>query len=669
MNKVIEAILILAISLLVATGLTGCLSSDAGTDATPGVAPEDGTGGALPAPPSGGLLLMGARPSSLPASNDGVRYNDVIVIRSNQFGNHLSAFGQADQSPVKLMGNPDAWERWTIVNPTQANSTAVVKFNDIVWIRSTKWSNYLSANGELKESAKVMVMRNPDAWEQWKLIDPARPTSTAEIKNMDTVALQSVHWNNYLSAWGRADQSDVHMMEWAQAWEQWTIKVNEDFPFQNWMKDMAATLDDVPITKAIIPGTHDSGTYSIADDAEISPDLPIEDQVLKKLVLDNANLAPKVSYYMARFARAQANDIRHQLYSGIRYFDLRPGVMNGRNDLLVVHSLYGGSIKDMIDEVDAFLNTHEKEVVILDFSHFTGLAPAHHDDLVAYIKTKFGTKLAERPKYASAENPGADEYTFGRLWENKWQVICLYNDDRADRDTGTQSKLWRHGTPQDTKWWPNKPTTDQVKAKLDVLLQQDRPKLESGSFFVLQTILTGDTELYAKAIPKLVAMDALDAAAGILAKLQFDYDEARSNFIEIRDEIGPPESEKYHYLDWIEANKSHPWDWPGVVWREAKIAELDVKLAPLYAQKLFWEGKMNVAKLARDAYTGVKSAQDAVNAISTPTSLQEMASQGNPTMVSWLDAWKDKNLNIVIQDFPQPEFMAKIKALNSSLRK
>lgn len=626
----------------------------------------------------GGLLHAAA------ALNPEIRYGDTVYLKSTTWQNYLS--GRSDAG-VRMILAPRGWEQWQILDPVcKCGNKKPVLFNDTVLLRSVAWGQYLSARGS-GDGADVKMMRTAQAWEQFKIIDPALPDSTATLKWYDKTAILSVNWANFLS--GRTSNEavrvSVQMMSKATQMEQWHIAPNGALRNSFWMTELASALQEVPLTQAAIPGSHDAGTYSIADDAAFSPDLALDDP-LKKLLLASAKLSPKVNYYMARFARAQTTDIAQQLHAGIRYFDLRPGgADNGLGtDVLVVHSLYGGDILPMVTAVGEFLRTHPKEIVILDFSHFTAMNDAHHRKLIAHIKETFGSKLAPRPADASEADPKANGYTFAKMWENGWQVVSLYHNSNAE----AEPQLWRYGTPQDTLWWPNKPTTDKVKVHLENLLQynnqspmpggssqslpqNNRPLLSQGSFFVLQTVLTGDEALYAKAVIRLEApledmQSEVKRIQGTLSTLQATVKDRQGDVHSITDQIKDRQDKINAHNKWID---DHPkiWDAPerGVRW--LKIQELEGEKSALKVTKSGYETALSKAndalKNAKDKVTALQAQIDAL--LEVPTSLAELATRGNPTMTSWLEGWRHTRLNIIIQDVVDETFVDKVRVLNS----
>ena len=59
-----------------------------------------------------------------------------------------------------------------------------------------------------------------------------------------------------------------------------------------------------------------------------------------------------------------------RLCVGIRHLDIRLAARQDTEELFCVHGLYGPNIESCLDELQAFLAQHPKEVVILDFRYF-----------------------------------------------------------------------------------------------------------------------------------------------------------------------------------------------------------------------------------------------------------------------------------------------------------
>lgn len=67
---------------------------------------------------------------------------------------------------------------------------------------------------------------------------------------------------------------------------------------------------------------------------------------------------------MCRWSKTQEFSVKLQLQNGIRYFDLRLASKIGSDELFFVHGLYSCEVKDVLKEINEFLNEHPKEVQI-----------------------------------------------------------------------------------------------------------------------------------------------------------------------------------------------------------------------------------------------------------------------------------------------------------------
>jgi hypothetical protein len=86
----------------------------------------------------------------------------------------------------------------------------------------------------------------------------------------------------------------------------------------------------------------------------------------------SANIAAAVTWEKGRdFAKTQTKSILAQLWGGIRYVDLR--VVYSVDAFYIHHGLLGPPLKTVLSDVRYFMtqNAGEKEVVILQFSHFS----------------------------------------------------------------------------------------------------------------------------------------------------------------------------------------------------------------------------------------------------------------------------------------------------------
>ncbi|GFZ99847.1 hypothetical protein [Dyella caseinilytica] len=120
-----------------------------------------------------------------------------------------------------------------------------------------------------------------------------------------------------------------------------------------------------PLHRIALPGTHDSGCYV---------DKPISNSLSK----------------------TQKQDVNSQLKGGVRYFDIRPKYLGDQQFTTYHGSLYYGGmltgdqgilrqIRDFFEELDE----EERELVILNISHFSDFSDQAHQQLITKIAEEF----------------------------------------------------------------------------------------------------------------------------------------------------------------------------------------------------------------------------------------------------------------------------------------
>lgn len=124
-----------------------------------------------------------------------------------------------------------------------------------------------------------------------------------------------------------------------------------------------------PLTEITIPGTHDSGCY-----------------------VDHG-------YGRNFLARTQTQTIGGQLAGGIRYFDIRPHMTRAQEFWTYHGPYYGGQLDGnpgILADVQQFmagLLVGDRELVILNISHFSGFDNTAHTNLIAAIQAALAPHL------------------------------------------------------------------------------------------------------------------------------------------------------------------------------------------------------------------------------------------------------------------------------------
>lgn len=214
-------------------------------------------------------------------------------------------------------------------------------------------------------------------------------------------------------------------------------------------------------------GSHDSTTYTLKKNSEISPDARPPIQSLKFL---RFLLAP----FLLKWSQTQCVNIVNQLNYGIRYFDLRVAKRNHQQEYYFVHNLYGGSVRGILEEIVRFLEDHPLELVILDFQHFFGLDKNDHASFRNFLKDIFNTKLL--PYNSSMADLSLNNVT-NTL---RKQILVIYRHKSVKHD----SMFWPADSCQTP--WP-----DTVVGSALVTFLNNGIKLRNNTVcFVSQFVLT-----------------------------------------------------------------------------------------------------------------------------------------------------------------------------------
>ena len=236
--------------------------------------------------------------------------------------------------------------------------------------------------------------------------------------------------------------------------------------------DVSPWMEKLPKKKKlkdlVIPGSHDSGTFSLDKNMEIGPDEP-------NLIRKFGKLVKPVVY---NWSVTQSMTIYEQLRSGIRYLDLRVAYRTAdkNSEIRVLHGLFGWTIDQVLDEVNRFVANYPKEIVILDFNHFYKMDQAAHKTLADTLDASF-SKILRAP---GAQGPNV---TLQEMWKKKENVIVIYNEtDVVDAHPHFWSPHFIHSP------WPN---TDDTNQLLEILKEQsEASSVSENTFQVTQAVLT-----------------------------------------------------------------------------------------------------------------------------------------------------------------------------------
>ncbi|HEU4556726.1 MAG TPA: hypothetical protein VFS20_02715 [Longimicrobium sp.] len=245
-----------------------------------------------------------------------------------------------------------------------------------------------------------------------------------------------------------------------------------------WMEDLYVFDPKFPskrLRDLVIPGTHDSGCYSFP----FNPLTP--------------------------FISTQDKDIGAQLREGIRYFDLR--ITNDGSDsnpsYYIAHDTFVSdvSLDRVINDTVEFLAAHQREIVILQFSHFNASLPPFSPEVYADF---FVQLFALAGNYAAKAADG-DATVETIVTSGRRCIISVPAAAKASAPAEIQPYLW--GAIQslwdETTYQSGDP--DRIRIFIESTAQFTTPPANEPptKLWVAQFVLTPSFSLPVRTIPML----------------------------------------------------------------------------------------------------------------------------------------------------------------------
>ena len=253
-----------------------------------------------------------------------------------------------------------------------------------------------------------------------------------------------------------------------------------------WMKEYWEIIKDKTIFDIVLPGTHDSGSYSCSFDNGISPIAP---NIIKKKCLQRFFKKDIIGW-----TKTQNDNLLIQMVGGARYLDLRVCVSVIDDEIRAEHSIYGEKYDDLLSQIQLFLKTQPNEFIILDFRHFTK-------------NSKTGMDMSDHKRFTDLLSKTIKNYcvrkeevglTFSELLKKNHRVYALYHDDDVSCNFDwllLDDTIWNKWTNTQT---PNELTNKLTEFSNDFYTEEHFVK----TLFCLQACMTPNNQMIKKYIMK-----------------------------------------------------------------------------------------------------------------------------------------------------------------------
>ncbi|CAM3449714.1 phosphatidylinositol-specific phospholipase C domain-containing protein [Parendozoicomonas haliclonae] len=250
-------------------------------------------------------------------------------------------------------------------------------------------------------------------------------------------------------------------------------------PSESWMYRLFGS-SNIPLHSICMPGTHNSGSYTING---LSATDPYQDQEVLDLLskFKNTGLTIPVKQVMTLWSKNQRHDIYEQLKRGARYLDIRARSIDGK--LVAAHGLVGDSMQNIVDGLRRFVEENPGEVVIFHVQETHGMSSAERKVMYNLLRDELGYRIAPPSMGMSVTIPQMQNA--GR------QVIVVANDSQDD------SMIWSRYRSLTNPWYDKNRPDELLNSLRDGIVNRNK-----NIFYVSQMVLTPtDKDIKNMAIP------------------------------------------------------------------------------------------------------------------------------------------------------------------------
>jgi hypothetical protein len=200
-----------------------------------------------------------------------------------------------------------------------------------------------------------------------------------------------------------------------------------DFPislYPDWMGNLVQSCPDVKLGEMVLPGTHDSGSYSI----------------------ESFKLFSAVG-------RTQNVSVQEQLHRGARYLDIR--VAGGAKDLVSIwHGcLQGAKLERILEDIQSFTADFPGEFLIVEIVAEYGreFKPEQKKKCLEFVKSTLGKKI-----YVEDDIKKLMTTPVKKLTESGKQICVLVHPRMYEDFEDEKSIVEQYGFFNSSKWMQSK---------------------------------------------------------------------------------------------------------------------------------------------------------------------------------------------------------------------
>lgn len=247
----------------------------------------------------------------------------------------------------------------------------------------------------------------------------------------------------------------------------------------DWMARCRHAILNKKICEVLLPGSHDTGTYSITPKSKYAPNyrsVKVLSKILPKLGLDGT-----AKRTFAKWAITQRIGIYQQLLQGIRYLDVR--VCYCDDKMYIWHGMCGDEIHLFLEDIARFSRQYPTEILIIDLipSHFGNFDLDAYNQFIELIELYFDSMLCSKKEFSTSS-------LIKDFWEAGKNIIFVFDEILVERRLD-----FAFPAQQLDSFWPQH--TKNVSDWLAWADQHMMARPKNDNLFVLQGVLTPDRKI------------------------------------------------------------------------------------------------------------------------------------------------------------------------------
>ncbi|XP_027195071.2 PI-PLC X domain-containing protein 3 [Dermatophagoides pteronyssinus] len=248
----------------------------------------------------------------------------------------------------------------------------------------------------------------------------------------------------------------------------------------DWMSKLSDQQKRQPISKLIIPGSHDSGAYKLSTELGIAIDRP----GLNQFYINKFSFITYPIIY--RYSQTQYQNIYEQLKSGIRYLDLRISLNPLDDEFYITHNFYGPSLLIVLFQIKRFIENYPNEIIIIDIQHTYNIDT---DDKFNRLIDIFNIIFHDQ-MFLPTSNDEFQMPSINDMINNRQPIMVIYRGNYPNRQQETnEKKIPKFFLPNSIIYspWPDTRCPLMLEKFIDNILST---KINPNRLFVMQTVLT-----------------------------------------------------------------------------------------------------------------------------------------------------------------------------------